>query len=519
MRSAPPRLRCFARAAADHPRPSRGVVLLAVAALSGCGGMPRYEKPAEPMQNLGYDWRGHFRYGLELLEGKRLDQHRTVFARAAFSSAARFSIDHAPSYAGLGLAEMELGNFFEAQVAFMNAALIEDRSMYWALSAIAALRGGAETVARTLFDAMQAARIQDEDPATRFIRAVYSPGDGTYPQPLSVIPHEPGGEGFDAALVCTADNRAEEPACSNLNITFSVYFVRHYAADATTRGSGFFNDLVFRLGASEGDNFYRYERIREIGEEFDGEDASRRENVMRTRQLLLQPHLSIPDIQYAMRFMPVNLRSSIYLNAAPTVIASLGESSELRDGADLTILLSGGVYGDASEHTAQTGTVLSVQPELATPAYVRLRLEFELSSVATLEPSMNAQVLNVSTNRYAVTGHFPYGRPVVLGKLSNGSQKHDDSGQVGLRRVPGVGGAFGASREEVATSETLVLGILSEPEVFRGSQERRVLEAMRTMGIDTPEYAVIERRKILHRIPDVSGLVKDLLRREASAAQ
>lgn len=491
------------------------LALACMTALTGCGGLPRYEQPMQARQNLGYDWRSHFRYGIEMLEANRLEQHKTVFARAAFSSAARFSLDHAPSYAGLGLSELNLGNFSEAQIAFMNAALIENRSMYWALSAIAALRGGAEVVARTLFDAMQAAAIQDDDPATHFIRAVYSPADTTYSLPLASIPHAVGSDSVDEDLVCNADNSLEEPLCRNLNIMFSVYFVRRYVSDATTRGSGFFNDLIFRLGAAEGENFYQYERIREHGSELDGGEESARNNITRTRQLLLQPHLSIPDIEYAMRFMPLNLRSSVYLNSAPAVVASIGEASEIRDGADLTILLSGGVYGDSSEHTAQTGTSLSVEPELATPEHVKLKLGFELSSVSTLEPSANAQVLNVSTNKYTIAGHFPYGKPVVLGKLTNGTQKYDDSGQVGLRRAPGIGGAFGASREEVSTSETLVLGVLSEPAVFRGSQERRVLQAMRTMGVAAAQYETIERRKILHRAPDVSEFLIEFLKRQA----
>jgi len=487
------------------------LVPLCLTALGGCGGVPRYEDPVQPAQSLGHDWREHFRYGLEMLQSKRLEQHKSVFTRAAFASAARFSVDHAPSYAGLGLSELHLGNFSEAQIAFMNAALIEDRSMYWALSALAALRAGNEVVARTLFDAMQGADMQDDDPATRFIRALYSPQDRTYPQPLTLIPHAMGEDGVDESLVCDADTNRDEPLCRNLNILVSVYFVRRYASDATTRGSGFFNDLIFRLGATETDNFYQYERVREHGRESDGDFDSVYDNVVRSRQLLLQPHLSIPDIEYAVRLMPMSLRSSVYLNAAPSVVTSIAEESEIREGADLTILYSGGAYGNASEHTAETGTVLNIQPESATPEYAKLRLDFEFSSVSTLEPGVNAQVLNVSTNKYTIAGHFPYGKPVVLGKLSNGSQKYDDSGQVGLRRTPMVGGAFGASREEVTTSETLVLGVLSEPAAFRGSHERRVLDAMRTMGVDTPEYTTIERRKILYRAPDVTGFLLDFL--------
>jgi hypothetical protein len=476
---------------------------LCLALLGGCGGHPRYEEPMRPTQSLGYDWREHFHYGIEMLESRRLDHHKSVFTRAAFASAARFSLDHGPSYAGLGLAELNLGNFSEAQIAFMNAALIEDRSMYWALSALAALRSGNEVVARVLFDTMQAAAIQEDDPASRFIRAVYSPEDTTYPLPLTTIPHRIGDAGADENLLCDADNSTDEPLCRNLNITVSVYFVRRYTSDSTTRGSGFFNDLVFRLGAFDSDNYYRYERNRENDE------------VTRSRQLLLQPHLSIPDIEYAVRLMPLNLRSSVYLNAAPAVVTSIGQESEIREGADLTVLFAGGQFSNATEYTAETGTVLHIEPESASSEFVKLKLEFEFSSVSTLEPAMNAQVLNVSTNKYSIAGHFPYGRPVVLGRLSNGSQRQDDSGQQGLRRAPLVGGSFGSSREEVTTSETLVLGVLSEPAVFRGSHEKRVLEAMRTMGIQTTEYQTIQRRKIVHRAPDVTQFMIDFLKQQA----
>lgn len=99
--------------------------------LSGCfGGLPRVENRPIPFQNLGHDWHRHFAYGLQLLEDDSLAVNKNVFARAAFSSAARFSQDYAPAYVGLGVSEMSLGNFASAQIAFLNAALIDDRSTY-----------------------------------------------------------------------------------------------------------------------------------------------------------------------------------------------------------------------------------------------------------------------------------------------------------------------------------------------------------------------------------------------------
>jgi tetratricopeptide (TPR) repeat protein len=485
------------------PRPWMPALGLCLA-LSACGGLPHYDKPPQALQNLGaYDWRRHFDNGLALLESDRLEQHKLVFARAAFSNAARFGRDHAPSYAGLGLSEMELGDFAGAQIAFMDAALIDNRSMYWALSALAALRNDDEQVARNLFDAMQSAAQQDDDPVSRFIRAVYLPGDATYALPLSPVLMKPGNPDVKGDLACTADNEGKEAQCRNLDVTAQVYFVRRYVSDAVTRGNGFFNNLKMLLGASEDSNYFQYHRTL-------NEDGS----LSRVKELLLQPHLSIPDIEYALRLTPMNNSNHIYLNAAPSVVATVGKESEVREGDDLTIMFAGGQNSNATEHTAKTGTILSMQPDAISPDSVSMKIAFELSMVSSLEPGTNSQVLDVSTNKYTIYGHFPYGQPVVLGTITDGSQSYTGSGQSGLRRVPGIGGAFGQSSRQTATSETLVLGVLSEPAAFRGSHEKRVLEAMQAMGVTTKDYTSIRRRKILHNAPDMDMLLTGFLKAE-----
>jgi tRNA A-37 threonylcarbamoyl transferase component Bud32 len=53
--------------------------------------------------------------------------------------------------------------------------------------------------------------------------------------------------------------------------------------------------------------------------------------------------------------------------------------------------------------------------------------------------------------------------------------------------------------------------------VFRGSHEARVLEAMRSMGVKTPKYDKIERRRIVHLAPDVAGFLAEFLARERKA--
>lgn len=464
--------------------------LVSVLWLTACVGVaPQVFPMPEPIQNLGHDWRKHYNYGVQLLTEDRLVEHRVVFARAAFSSAARFARDHAPSWAGLGLANLELGYYNEAQTAFLNAALIDDRSLYWALASLSALRARNEQVARTLFDAMLAAPIQEDDPVTRFMRTLYGVDGGEAGAPLMTIPEHREEPEFTADLLCDGDST--EATCRGLNVVASVYFVQRFSSDKSSRGTDFFNNLSLQLGAES-----TFERPK-------GEELS----------ALHEATLSIPDIQYAVRLTPLGAASSLYLNAAPSVITSIGEESVIREGSNLTILYNSTGYSD--DFTAETGISLRIEPEEATPDFVKLRLSFELSSVSTLAPSLQAQVLDVSSNEYSISGYFPYGRPVVLGTISSGTQKQSSSGQAGLRRMPLIGTNFGQSREERSASDTLVLGVLSEPAAFRGSSEQKLLAAMRTLGVDTPEYERIQRRNILHKAPDVSQVLLDFFRAHA----
>lgn len=464
---------------------------LALATTAGCVGVPpRAYTPADSIQELGQDWRRHYHYGLELLESGRQRTQDTLFARAAFSSAARFSRDHAPSFAGLALANLQLGQYAEAQAAFLNAALIDDRSMYWALAAYAALRNGDERVARALYVAMQAARVQDDDPASHFLRAVYD-ASYTHVAPLAVVARGAVDSADVAELVC--DSGSDDARCHGLNIVASVFFVRRTASETSVRGTDFFNNLVFQLGAESS-----FERPK--------------------GDVLYAVHegtLSIPDIQYAVRLTPLLSNSDLYLNAAPSVITSIGEESQIREGSNLTILYNSTGY--SNEFTAETGISLRIGPEEATPDSVKLVLNFELSSVSTLVPSLSAQVLDVSSNEYSISGYFPYGRPLVLGTISSGSQKHSDGGQAGLRRIPLLGGNFGVSREESSTSDTLVLGVLSEPAVFRGSRERRIIDTLRELGVAAPEDPVVRRRKIVHEAPDPASFLPPFLKERAPA--
>ncbi len=505
--------------------------------------MPGFDHSVPLESNLGHDWRKHYAYGMRLLQEPAQSKNGDVFARAAFASASRFSRDYAPAFVGLGIAEMRLGNFANAEVAFLNAALTESRSRFWAYGAIAALNNGDEAVARAFYDGMQRSA-QESDPASNFIRDLYqtagyfgsierlqsnafsgalpigfsctqSSNAGASSQNASSASDSRSGFGSNAGAgdyvdeddeeeeednaslqldapyaniritKSTRNARTQSDICNNLNIIANVYFVRRYSSDSAAQGNDFFNDLTFQLNAS---------RSREWS----------RESGSASHNFLQQFELSIPEIQYALRVTPQLSNSSVQVSAAPSVMTSLGYDSKITEGADMTILYNS--TGDAQQYTAKTGMMLHLKPELATPDYVKLALNFEYSTVSSLEPSGNAQVLGVASDSYSITGTFPYGRPVVLGTISTGSNSFGAKGQMGLRRVPVLGGAFGSSTRSSSTADTIVLGVLTEPEEFRGTRERKMITAMREKGVAIRNERMIERRRSVHSAPDV---VKD----------
>lgn len=354
---------------------------------SGCVGMsPSVYGPLTSPQTLGRDWHKHFDYGVTLLEQEMPNgEHKDngmVFARAAFASAARFSRDYAPAYAGLGLTNLQLGYLTDAEEAFLNAGLMEDRSLYWALASLAALQQGDERLALAAFHLMQQAKIQDEDPVTHFVRGIYAVNGSQFNTPLVSVPLRPPAAPEDADIVCQDDSK--EAQCRNLNVVVSVYFVRRSTSDTITRGTNFFNDLKLQLGA-EGS----ISRATGDAESIISRSAT----------------LTIPDIQYAVRLTPMDSRTNLYLTAAPSVVTSIGKTSEIHQGSNLTILYNSEGY--TNDYTAETGISLRIQPEEASSDAVKLLLDFELSSVAGLAPSMTAQVLNVSSNKYSIEGFSP----------------------------------------------------------------------------------------------------------------
>lgn len=467
-----------------------GSLLLAGStALTACTGHPS-KLPTAAIPDTGItSWHEHFDYGRELLADGHAAKAKAAFARAAFESAARFSRDYAPAYAGLGYANMLLGDWGQAQRAYLKAGLLSDDQFYWAMGAMAALKSGDELAAQTFYQQMQKAEQHSDDAVSNFIRNVYGSTGSASGARLQVIPYSNPAKGQEKELVC--DEKSDKEECKNLNITAEVFFIRRTSSHSMSVGNDFFSDLVFQLGA---------QRVISAEKEVPNDWVTNVSDEI---------NLSIPDIQYAVRALPLMDDSNVYVNATPSVLMTLGNSSEVREGTDRTIFYNSSVFSD--NYTAKTGTTLTIEPDKATDAYCRMKIEFEFSSLNSLTPGSNALVLDVTTSNYDLTGYFPYDTPVVLGTISSGKQEESSGGQKGLRFVPIIGNVAGSAGSSLSKADTLVLGRVSAPAAFSGSSEAQTLETMRQSGIKVDDKAVIKRRKIIYAAPDMQAVMQEFL--------
>lgn len=467
-----------------------GSLLLAgSSALSACTGQPS-KLPTAAIPDKGItSWHEHFDYGRELLADSHAAKAKAAFARAAFESAARFSRDYAPAYAGLGYANMLLGDWGQAQRAYLKAGMLADDQFYWALGAMAALKSGDELAAFTFYQQMEKAEHHSDDDVSNFIRSVYGKSDMAHAAKLQVISHANPSTVEDKELVC--DEKSDKKECKNLNITAEVFFIRRTSSHSMTVGNDFFSDLVFQLGAQR-----VISAEKEVPNDWDTTVSD-------------EINLSIPDIRYAVRALPLMDDSNVYVNATPSVLMTLGNSSEVREGSDKTIFYNSSVFSD--NYTAKTGTTLTIEPEKATNSYCRMKIEFEFSSLNSLTPGSNALVLDVTTSNYDLTGYFPYDTPVVLGTVSSGKQEESSGGQKGLQFVPVIGNVAGSAGSSLSKADTLVLGRVSAPAAFAGSSETQTLETMRQSGIKVDDKAVIKRRKIIYSAPDLHKVMQDFM--------
>jgi general secretion pathway protein D len=117
----------------------------------------------------------------------------------------------------------------------------------------------------------------------------------------------------------------------------------------------------------------------------------------------------------------------------------------------------------------QTGITLSVTPRVSNSGLVTMEVQQEVATAAATTTS-NIDAPTIQNRQIDSVVAVNSGETIVLGGLMRTQQSESESGVPGLRRIPGLGKLFGATTNEEARTELLVL---ITPRVIRNRDDIR----------------------------------------------
>lgn len=119
----------------------------------------------------------------------------------------------------------------------------------------------------------------------------------------------------------------------------------------------------------------------------------------------------------------------------------------------------------------QTGITLSVTPRVSSSGLVTMEIRQEVATAATTTSS-NIDAPTIQNRAIDSVVAINSGETIVLGGLMQTQRSQNESGLAGLRRIPGIGKLFGATNNEDARTELLVL---ITPRVVRNRDDARAI--------------------------------------------
>jgi general secretion pathway protein D len=117
----------------------------------------------------------------------------------------------------------------------------------------------------------------------------------------------------------------------------------------------------------------------------------------------------------------------------------------------------------------QTGITLSVTPRVSNSGLVTMEVQQEVATAAATTTS-NIDAPTIQNRQIDSVVAVNSGETIVLGGLMRTQQTESETGVPGLRRIPGLGKLFGATNNEGARTELLVL---ITPRVIRNRDDIR----------------------------------------------
>ena len=477
----------------------------------------------------------HFKVGLSYFTKDNRTELDLQTASVAFDTSWRLSRDYWLAAVYLGLSYEELGLYSQAMEAYIQAGRTYDHAAIWRSASVVALKAGYENLAYSLYMRAADSNKQSEDLLESYLEAAYSPrsrGDGLPQRNIRSLIND---EWIEETIVCVADDddddddesdddnsdedddesdddnsnddddyvtdsgdfsfsfdfdfdldldeggsevaasltNSDQPVidpCQNVNVVVDTYVIRRSVQQASSIGI----DLLSALKLTFGATLYDFDKT-----------TTQNDNVSATQWTTTSAaDLTIPSITYA---LSIANDSSVYtsLEASPSVLLNLNEKSKIFEGTEVFIVSTSSQTSGQFEK--EIGVSLEATANSFTENEANLTLDVNLSTVNTTASTSNFETLNTDKLESEVTGIFPYDKAVVVSAFSSLNLRTNDTGQTGLKDVPGAGRLFGVDSASATARDVLVVSIVRLVSGVQRAPQSIEKNLADSLGIEVPE--------------------------------
>ena len=480
----------------------------------------------------------HFKVGLSYFTKDNRTELDLQTASVAFDTSWRLSRDYWLAAVYLGLSYEELGLYSQAMEAYIQAGRTYDHAAIWRSASVVALKAGYENLAYSLYMRAADSNKQSEDLLESYLEAAYSPrsrGDGLPQRNIRSLIND---EWIEETIVCVADDdddddedddesdddnsdedddesdddnsnddddyvtdsgdfsfsfdfdfdldldeggsevaasltNSDQPVidpCQNVNLVVDTYVIRRSVQQASSIGI----DLLSALKLTFGATLYDFDKT-----------TTQNDNVSATQWTTTSAaDLTIPSITYA---LSIANDSSVYtsLEASPSVLLNLNEKSKIFEGTEVFIVSNSSQTSGQFEK--EIGVSLEATANSFTENEANLTLDVNLSTVNTTASTSNFETLNTDKLESEVTGIFPYDKAVVVSAFSSLNLRTNDTGQTGLKDVPGAGRLFGVDSASATARDVLVVSIVRLVSGVQRAPQSIEKNLADSLGIEVPE--------------------------------
>jgi tetratricopeptide (TPR) repeat protein len=420
----------------------------------------------------------HMANGYALLVANNAATEDLFFARSAFERASVIRVDDpAPEYLR-AYTYFELGQYNDALLAFISAALLDRTSDAWWLAALSSLRAGHEVLAYSLF-----LKGKEEGEATsptleQFMRALYeSPADSSdvitesRPRPIAGLRCVDPSQAIDGVeALCASDLQAE------------FYLVERAVSAGAAEGQDLLQDLSLVISGSNS---------RTTGSAVD------------VRETNLS--LDVPSLTYDLSIAS-NSKSSTTVKATPKMRVRLNEASTINIGSLVTIVADNADISRGVDRTSGVSISATLGWFTDVGGQIIVGVNISDKSIFSVTEGFGQLVNNESDLQSAA--EVRYNEAFVLGSMQFEEFIVTGSGQAGLQKLPVLGALFRRNTNEVIDKELVVLGILRQPEQIANNKEARLLDAL--TRVDVQPQSSARRRPIVHMAPTLRQVFSDL---------